>query len=59
MGRKKREKKKKKHQAGKAAGARPENITGKPTGPDQPDLSHLSGEWRDFYRLVIDRVSMR
>ncbi|MCL6559744.1 MAG: hypothetical protein K6U74_13305 [Firmicutes bacterium] len=56
MGRKKREKKKKRHQAGKSIGAAPENTAGNPV---RPDLGHLSGDWREFYRLVIDRISSR
>ena len=71
MGRKKREKKKKKRRvgeavsaapgktAGKAAQSEPENTAGKAGQPEQPDLNHLSGEWREFYRLVINRLSMR
>jgi len=59
VGRKKREHKKKKHQAGENTRTVPENTAGKPTQLDQPDLSHLSGDWQEFYRLVIDRVSLR
>lgn len=59
MGRKKREKKKKKHLVGENTSAVPENTADNPIQPDQPDLSHLSGDWREFYRLVIDRVSVR
>lgn len=47
MGRK-REKKRKKRQAGKNASAMPEKTAGNPIQPDQPDPSHLSGDWREF-----------
>lgn len=59
MGRKKREKKKKKRRVEEPISAVPENTAGKATQPEQPDLNHLSGEWREFYRLVINRLSLR
>jgi hypothetical protein len=59
VGRKKREKNKKKQLAGKKAGAAPEKTTVNTSQPDPPDLSRLSGDWQKFYRLVIDRVSLR
>ncbi len=59
MGRKKREKKKKKRRVEEPISAGPENTAGKTTQPEQSDLSHLSGEWREFYRLVISRLSTR
>lgn len=59
MGRKKKEQKKKKRQAGENTRTVPENTAVKPTQLDQPDLSHLSGDWREFYQLVIDRVNLR
>ena len=59
MGRRKREKKKKKRRMDGAVGAAPDNTAGTAGRPEQPDLGHLSGEWREFYRLVIDRLSSR
>ena len=59
MGRKKREKKKKKHRSGENTGAVPKNAAGGPVGPERPDFSHLSVEWREFYRLVVDRLNLR
>lgn len=56
MGRKKKDKKKKKLQAVKNTSAALKVTAVRQTQPDQPDLSHLSGEWREFYRLVIDQV---
>lgn len=59
MGRRKREKKKKKRRAGENTGAVPESAAGVPAGTGWPDFSHLSGQWRDFYRLVTDRLNSR
>lgn len=59
MGRRKREKKKKKRRVEGPVGAAPDNTAGTANQLDQPDLGHLSGEWREFYRLVIDRLSSR
>jgi hypothetical protein len=59
VGRKKREKNKKKQLAGEKAGAVPEKTTVNTSQPDPPDLSRLSGDWQKFYQLVIDRVSLR
>lgn len=56
MGRKKKDKKKQKLQAVKNTSAAPKETAVRQTQPEQPDLSHLSGEWREFYRLVIDQV---
>lgn len=53
----KKELKMKKNQAEKNTGEEPENNSGSPTRTEQPDLSHLSGDWQEFYRLVIDRIS--
>jgi hypothetical protein len=68
VGRKKREKKKKKRRVGEAVSAVPENIAEKAARSEpentagkaarsEPDLNHLSGEWREFYRLVINRLN--
>lgn len=57
MGRKEREKKKKKRQAGKKPEVGPERTASQPGGPDLP--GHLSGDWREFYRLVLARISQR
>jgi len=59
VGRKKREKKKKKRRVEKPISAAPVNTTGKTAQPEQPNLSRMSGEWREFYRLVINRLSLR
>lgn len=59
MGRKKREKKKKKRRVDEPVSALPETTAGKAAQPEQPSLGHLSGEWREFYRLAINRLSMR
>lgn len=64
MGRKKREKRKKKRRAGENTKTLPKNTAAAPIQPDQAgeagaaDLSHLSGDWREFYRLVIDRLTV-
>lgn len=57
MGRKKREKKRKKRRAEGPAGAVPDNTAEKANRPELTVLGHLSGEWREFYRLVIDRLN--
>ncbi|MBP7331469.1 MAG: hypothetical protein BWY65_02368 [Firmicutes bacterium ADurb.Bin373] len=59
MGRKKRDKKKKKRRVEEPISTASENTPGEATQPEQRDFSHLSGEWREFYRLVIDRLSLR
>lgn len=56
MGRKTKEKKKKKLQAVKNNGPVTRNTTVDSARPDQPDLSHLFGDWREFYRQVIDQL---
>jgi hypothetical protein len=57
VGRKKREKKKKKRRVEEPISPVPGNTAGKATHPDHLDLSRLSGEWREFYKLVINRLS--
>lgn len=57
VGRKKREKKKKKRRVEEPVSALPEIPAGKAGQPEQPDLDHLSGEWREFYSLVINRLN--
>lgn len=65
MGRKKKEKKKKERQDARhtsSPAAALKKTTGSPSRPapsDQRDLSRLSGDWRKFYRLVMDQVSLR
>mgnify|MGYP000995701813 CR=1 FL=1 len=56
MGRKKKEKKKKKAPAVKNTVAVIKNTTVGSAQPDQLDLRHLSDDWREFYRQVIDQV---
>jgi len=63
VGRTKKEKKRKKLQAVRNNSAVPKNtvaapksIAASPAQSDLPDLSHLSGDWQEFYRLVIDQV---
>ena len=56
MGRKKKENKKIEPPAMKNTDAAPGNTAVGPDRPDQPDLSQLSGDWQEFYRLVIDKV---
>jgi hypothetical protein len=62
VGRKKKDKRKKKSRAGEDTKTSPENTAAAPGRPDRagedgPGLGHLSGDWRKFYRLVINRVS--
>lgn len=57
MGRKKKGKIKKKLRTKKDTGATGKNNTAGPAQPEQPDLSHLSGDWREFYRLVIEQIN--
>jgi len=59
VGRKKREKKKKKRRVEEPVSAVPGNTAGKATQPKQPNLSHLSAEWLEFYSLVINRLSLQ
>jgi hypothetical protein len=54
---KKKEKNKAKRMAGKkAAAAKNEGTAGTALSPEPAGLKHMSGEWREFYRLVIERV---
>jgi hypothetical protein len=55
-GRKKKDKKIRKIRVGKNTSPGIQNTVSLPQ-PDQPDLGHLSGEWQEFYRLVIERIS--
>ncbi len=59
MTRKKREKKKRKRRSEGPAGGAPDNGAEEAGLPAQPDLGRLTGEWREFYKLVIDRLSLR
>lgn len=57
MGAKKKEKNKKKRQAGKKTVAiKTKNTADDALSPELPGLNHMSGQWREFYRLVIERV---
>lgn len=57
MGKKKKKKEKVKPRAVKKTGVNPIKTTDGPLQPEHPDLSHLSGDWQEFYRLVIERIS--
>lgn len=57
MGRKKQGKKTKKPRAEKNTNTELNNNKITTVLPENPDLSHLSGEWQEFYRRVIDRIS--
>ncbi len=57
MGAKKKEKNKKKRQGRKKTVAiKTRDTTGDAHGPELPGLNHMSGQWQEFYRLVIERV---
>jgi len=62
VGRKEKDKKKKRRYEVKKAVPAPENNAGqanRPEQPDQPDLNHLSADWREFYQLVTGRIGRR
>ncbi|HPU35775.1 MAG TPA: hypothetical protein PL078_01275 [Bacillota bacterium] len=57
MGAKKREKNKKKRQGRKkAVEIKTRDTSGDAHGPGLPGLNHMSSQWREFYRLVIERL---
>ena len=57
MSRKKRENKKKKHQPRGNTGVITEKTSAEAFRPDQTVLNHLSGDWREFYQMVIARLN--
>jgi hypothetical protein len=57
LGAKKKEKNKKKRQGRKkTVSIKTRDTTGDAPIPELPGLNHMSGQWREFYRLVIERV---
>ncbi len=57
MGAKKKARNKKKCQGRKkAVEIKTRDTSGDAHGPELPGLNHMSSQWREFYRLVIERL---